>query len=123
MLQVAALMVFAFFFIALLANGELLKYRSIYQEIELDPAEAEAKCTSELDVCAFIAEYHEHDPAKELQRCIDCETKPLLVGKELVGVNSTKLTSVLIWFTLAFTMPFAVVRVPTWLWEGWRKSR
>lgn len=63
------------------------------------------------------------DPAKRLQACIDYETQPRLVGKELVGVKSKDVTFVLILFVLAFVVPFAVVRVPTWLWEGWRSDR
>lgn len=43
-LQVAALIGFAFLLLALLADGELLKYRSVYEEVEFDLAKVEAKC-------------------------------------------------------------------------------
>jgi hypothetical protein len=121
-LQVAALMAFAFLVLALLADGELLKYRSVYEEVELDLAKVEANCANELTTttwCNLIGKYHpEPDPAKRLQACIDCETKPRFVGEELVGVDFQDVTLVLILLLLAMTMPFAVIRVPTWLWEG-----
>jgi hypothetical protein len=43
-LQVVALMAFAFLVLALLADGELLQYRSVYEEVEFDLANVEAKC-------------------------------------------------------------------------------
>jgi hypothetical protein len=67
--------------------------------------------------------YWNRDPAERLQSCIDDETQPRSIGKELVGINSKDVTFVLVLFLLAFAVPFAMVRVPTWLWEGWCKDR
>jgi hypothetical protein len=122
-LQVAALMAFAFLVLALLADGQLLQYRSIYEEVEVDLANVEAKCARGEGGTAFDRYNPEPDPAKRLQACIDYETQPRFVGKELVGVKSKDVTLILILFVLAFVVPFSVVRVPTWLWEGWRSDR
>jgi len=120
-LQVAALIAFAFLVLAFLADGELIKYRSVYEEAEFDLAKVEAKCSRQRGTI-FDRYSPEPDPAKRLQACIDYETQPRFVGKELVGIHSKDVTFVLILFVLAFVVPFAVVRVPTWLWEGWRKD-
>jgi hypothetical protein len=102
-------------------NGwELLEYRSVYEEVEFDLAKVEAKGARGEGGTAF--ERLESDPAKRLQACIDYETQPRFVGKELIGVNSKDVAFILILFVLAFVAPFAVVRVPTWLWEGWREA-
>ena len=119
--QVAALMAFAFMVLALIADGELLEYRSVYQGVDFDLANVEAKCARKPETA--FDKYWDRDPAERFQECIDYETQPRLVGKELVGINSEPLALVAILFLLAFTVPFAVVRVPTWLWEGWRSDR
>jgi hypothetical protein len=121
-LQVAALIAFAFLVLGLLANGELLEYRSIYEEVEFNPAEVEDKCASESGRCAWWPS-DEPDPAKRLRECIECETRPRAVGEQLVGIDSEDAASVAILLMMALTMSFAVVRVPTWLWEGWHKDR
>jgi hypothetical protein len=122
-LQVAALIGFALIVLALLANGQLIKYRSIYEEIEVVLAEVEAECARRPLTAADKWFSPEADPAKRLQACIDYETQPRFVGKEIVGIKSKDATLVLILLMLAFAMPFGVVRVPTWLWEGWRNDR
>ena len=121
MLQVAALMAFAFMVLGLIAEGELLEYRSVYQKIDFNLAKIEAKCAGKPETA--LDRYWDRDPAERLQDCIDYETQPRLIGKELVGINSEALAIVAIFFLLCFTVPFTVIRVPTWLWEGWRSDR
>jgi hypothetical protein len=87
--------------------------------VEVDPAEVEAKCAREPET--EFDRWLDRDPAERLQTCIDRETKRI-VGEEFAGIYREAQTVVLILLVLAFVGPFAVVRVPTWLWEGWRKG-
>jgi hypothetical protein len=115
-LQVAALMAFGSLVVALLVEGQLLEHRSFHHFVTW--AEAEAKCTraeTEWRVLA-IGSLFDRD------WCIYIETTPQLIRRELSGMKSEALTFLLILLMLAFVVPFAVVRVPTWLWEGWRKG-
>jgi hypothetical protein len=114
-LQVAALIASAFIVLAILIDGKLLKCQPIYEEVEVDPAELEANPNR---VRALAGPRS----SRRLQACIERETKRI-VGEEFAGIYHEAQSVVLILFVLAFVMPFAVVRVPTWLWEGWRKDR
>jgi hypothetical protein len=118
-LQVAALIASTFIVLAILIDGKFLKYQPVYEDVEVDPAEVEAKCASEPETA--IDRWLDRDPAARLQACIERERKGI-VGEEFVGIHREAQTVVVILLVLVFVVPFAVVRVPTWLWEGWRKS-
>ena len=116
-LQVAALMAFGSVVVALLVEGKLLEYRSFHHFVTR--AEAEAKCTRAETEWRGLAVGGLFDR----DWCIYIQTTPQLLRRELSGIKSEALTFLLIFFILAFVVPFAAVRVPTWLWEGWRKDR
>jgi hypothetical protein len=116
-LQVAALMALGSLVVALLMKGELLEYRSFHHFVTR--AEAEAKCTR------AETEWRGSAIGSLFDRdwCIHIETTPQLARWELSGIKAEALTFLLILLMLAFVVPFAVVQVPTWVWEGWRKGR
>ena len=133
-LQVAALICSTAIALIALAKPPrpLFKYQPVYEEV--DPAAIEAaraKCAHLSDDPKDLARPRRWAFEMEASPRTDCfarETpKARVVGQEYLGIDHDllikSLVFVLILFLLAFTVPFAVVRVPTWLWEGWRKDR
>ena len=128
MLQVAALIASAFIVLAILVDGKLLKYQPVYEEVEVDPAEVEAKCAHlsddpNDDADNAFTRWNPELKVSPRETCFSRETQPRIVGEEFAGIHPEAQTVGLILFLLAFVAPFAVVRVPSWLWEGWRKER
>ena len=128
MLQATALVAFALMLLALLADGKLLNYEPIYEKTEVNPAEIEAKCAHLSDDPNDAADnaFTRWNPELKVsprETCLTRERQPRIVGEALAGVDPKALTFVLILLLLAFLVPFALVRVPTWLLEGWRKGR
>jgi hypothetical protein len=121
-LQVPALIAFAFITIALIGAGDLFRYHSIYELADLEIATAECVSRRGTIFDRYDPE-EEPDPAKRLQACVEREMAPRVVKEEIVGIRAAGVRDLLIFLVLAFVMPLAAVRVPTWLWEGWRQGR
>jgi hypothetical protein len=111
--------------------GRLFRYQPVYSEV--DPAEVEAaraKCAHLSDDPKDLARPKRWTFELELSPRKDCflteRPNPRVVGQKYLGVDYDLLIKsvvmLLILFLLAFVVPFAVVRVPTWLLEGWRKG-
>jgi hypothetical protein len=127
-LQVAALVFSSFIVLVMLVEGEVLKYRSIYEEVEIDLAKVEAKCAhlpdDPNDDRSIFGKWSPPElKVSPRESCFNRETEPRFVGEEFAGIKPNALTTVLILCLLAVGVPFTVVRVPTWLWEGWRHNR
>jgi hypothetical protein len=127
-LQVAALIASAFILLAIFTDGKLIKYKAIYEEVNIDPVEVEAKCGHLSDDPNDAPEnaFTRWNPELKIsprETCLNRETQPRVVGQEFAGVHPEAQTAGLLLFLLAFVLPFAVVRVPSWLGEGWRSGR
>jgi hypothetical protein len=115
-LQVATLTGFLFVVVVFLTDGQLLEYTSFYKLVTREEAEANCARKPETGLSGF-------DGYWDRERCTDFETGAHLVRRELSGIKFDGLAVILILFVLAFVVPFAVVRVPAWIWDGWRHDR
>ena len=118
---------------------KLLIYQPVYGQV--DPAEIEearARCAHLSDdprdgreIDPLLSPYPPGSFEFQRQmspqdRCLmDDMPKPSIVGQQYVGMNYdlvvTNVVGTVIMCLVAVVVPFALVRVPTWLWEGWRK--
>jgi len=95
------------------------KGKLIYETIEVDPtkfAEAWVACERVPDEPKG---FFGASPRDNCRKRVE-DTRRRVVGREVTGIDFDEVYFVILALLI---LPFVVVRVPAWLWQGWREDR
>jgi hypothetical protein len=124
--QLVSLILSGLLLLKILEEGKLpynVKYQNIYKEIEIDPV----KYAAAIAECERLSDEPKGarglflEPPSPRDSCLGRinQLRRIAVGREFAGMDFNN-EYVAILFLLI--LPFVVVRVPSWLWQGWREG-